>query len=82
MALRLLEIIFFFYFASHIPITLFIDLQALLPGHVYPQPVSEIETKLQSKLLQVPISCSVVTRQTPTVTLFCPPAERSSEMVR
>lgn len=40
MAIRLLEIIFFFYFASHIPITLFIDLQALLPGHVYPQPVS------------------------------------------
>ncbi|XP_051254786.1 sigma intracellular receptor 2 isoform X1 [Dicentrarchus labrax] len=40
MAIRVLEIIFFFYFASHIPITLFIDLQALLPQHVYPQPVS------------------------------------------
>lgn len=40
MAIRILEIIFFFYFASHIPITLFIDLQALLPGHVFPQPVS------------------------------------------
>lgn len=40
MSLRVLEILFFFYFASHIPITLFIDLQALLPGHVYPQPVS------------------------------------------
>ncbi|MEQ2169364.1 hypothetical protein GOODEAATRI_024435, partial [Goodea atripinnis] len=40
MAIRVLEIIFFFYFASHIPITLFIDLQALLPGDVYPQPVS------------------------------------------
>ena len=40
MSIRVLEIIFFFYFASHIPITLFIDLQALLPGHMYPQPVS------------------------------------------
>lgn len=40
MSVRVLEIIFFLYFASHIPITLFIDLQALLPEHVYPQPVS------------------------------------------
>lgn len=40
MSLRVLELIFFFYFATHIPITLFIDLQALLPEHVYPQPVS------------------------------------------
>lgn len=40
MAVRVLEIIFFFYFASHIPITLFIDLQALLPEHVYPRQVS------------------------------------------
>lgn len=40
MVLRILEIIFFFYFASHIPITIFIDLQALLPEHVYPQAVS------------------------------------------
>lgn len=40
MAIRVLEIIFSLYFASHIPITLFIDLQALLPGHVFPQPVS------------------------------------------
>lgn len=40
MAIRILEIIFFLYFASHIPITLFIDLQALLPKHVYPQMVS------------------------------------------
>ncbi|TRY99764.1 hypothetical protein DNTS_020938 [Danionella cerebrum] len=36
MFLRVLEIIFFIYFASHIPITLMIDLQALLPGHLYP----------------------------------------------
>ncbi|XP_008300902.1 sigma intracellular receptor 2 [Stegastes partitus] len=42
MTLRVLEIIFFFYFASHIPITLFIDLQALLPGHVYPQPLKDL----------------------------------------
>lgn len=42
MATRVLEIIFFFYFASHIPITLFIDLQALLPGHVYPQPLRDL----------------------------------------
>ncbi|XP_017277502.1 sigma intracellular receptor 2 [Kryptolebias marmoratus] len=42
MAVRLLEIIFFFYFASHIPITLFIDLQALLPGHVYPQQLKDL----------------------------------------
>ncbi|XP_073340258.1 sigma intracellular receptor 2 [Pagrus major] len=42
MAIRVLEIIFFFYFASHIPITLFIDLQALLPGHVFPQPLRHL----------------------------------------
>ncbi|XP_034556238.1 sigma intracellular receptor 2 [Notolabrus celidotus] len=42
MALRVLEIIFFFYFASHIPITLFIDLQALLPGHVFPQQLKDL----------------------------------------
>nr|XP_020443799.1 transmembrane protein 97 [Monopterus albus] len=42
MAIRVLEIIFFFYFASHIPITLFIDLQVLLPGHVYPQPLKDL----------------------------------------
>lgn len=40
MLLRILEIVFFLYFASHIPITLFIDLQALLPEQLYPQPVS------------------------------------------
>lgn len=43
MILRALEIVFFLYFASHIPITLFIDLQALLPQHVYPQQVSVTE---------------------------------------
>ncbi|XP_061574657.1 sigma intracellular receptor 2 [Cololabis saira] len=42
MSVRVLEIIFFFYFATHIPITLFIDLQALLPGHVYPQPLKQL----------------------------------------
>lgn len=41
MSIRVLEIIFFLYFASHVPITLLIDLQALLPEHVYPQPVSD-----------------------------------------
>lgn len=40
MFLRVLEIVFFIYFASHIPITLMIDLQALLPEHVYPPEVS------------------------------------------
>lgn len=40
MAVRLLELVFFLYFASHIPITLFIDLQALLPERVYPQQVN------------------------------------------
>ncbi|XP_030009027.1 sigma intracellular receptor 2 [Sphaeramia orbicularis] len=37
MFLRVLEVIYFLYFASHIPITLCIDLQALLPAQVYPQ---------------------------------------------
>ncbi|CAB1348314.1 unnamed protein product [Coregonus sp. 'balchen'] len=40
--LRILEIIFFFYFASHIPITLFIDLQALLPAQLYPQQLKDL----------------------------------------
>ncbi|XP_028321107.1 sigma intracellular receptor 2 [Gouania willdenowi] len=42
MTLRALELIFFLYFASHIPITLFIDVQALLPGHVFPQQLKEV----------------------------------------
>ncbi|KAG7218368.1 hypothetical protein INR49_006883 [Caranx melampygus] len=42
MSLRVLEIIFFLYFASHVPITLCIDLQALLPGQVYPQPLRDL----------------------------------------
>ncbi|XP_071394994.1 sigma intracellular receptor 2 [Centroberyx affinis] len=42
MAIRILEIIFFLYFASHIPITLFIDFQALLPEHVYPQALKDL----------------------------------------
>ncbi|XP_059187830.1 sigma intracellular receptor 2 [Centropristis striata] len=42
MAIRILEIIFFLYFASHIPITLCIDLQALLPGYLFPQPLRDL----------------------------------------
>ncbi|XP_042298434.1 sigma intracellular receptor 2 [Sceloporus undulatus] len=39
-ATRLLELLFAFYFFTHIPITLFIDLQALLPGF-YPKELTE-----------------------------------------
>ena len=46
MVIRILEIIYFLYFASHIPITLFIDFQALLPEHVYPQAVSLCTTDI------------------------------------
>lgn len=58
MFLRTLEIIFFLYFASHIPITLLIDLQALLPERVYPQAVSLYWSVaccclMKSRLLQV-----------------------------
>uniref|UniRef100_A0A8C7XB29 Transmembrane protein 97 n=1 Tax=Oryzias sinensis TaxID=183150 RepID=A0A8C7XB29_9TELE len=42
MSIRALELLFFLYFASHIPITLFIDLQALLPEHVYPQQLKDL----------------------------------------
>ncbi|KAK7882225.1 hypothetical protein WMY93_028399 [Mugilogobius chulae] len=42
MSLRVLEIVFFLYFASHVPITLLIDLQALLPAHVYPQQLQDV----------------------------------------
>ncbi|CAN9511118.1 unnamed protein product [Ophioblennius macclurei] len=42
MAVRVLEIIFFCYFLSHIPITLFIDLQALLPADLYPQQAKDL----------------------------------------
>lgn len=42
MVIRVLEIIFFFYFFTHIPITLFIDLQALLPADIYPQPAKDL----------------------------------------
>lgn len=59
MAIRLLEIIFFFYFLSHIPITLFIDLQALLPAHVFPLQATELlkwygETFKDPMVLQPP----------------------------
>ncbi|XP_028662569.1 sigma intracellular receptor 2 [Erpetoichthys calabaricus] len=39
---RFLEWVFFLYFASHIPITVFIDLQALLPSNVYPQSLKDL----------------------------------------
>ncbi|XP_062408666.1 sigma intracellular receptor 2 [Sardina pilchardus] len=42
MVIRILEIIYFLYFASHIPITLFIDFQALLPEHVFPQAAKQL----------------------------------------
>lgn len=61
--LRVLEILFFLYFASHIPITLFIDLQALLPKDLYPQPVS----------VAVESSCWVELRVVRFVSNCCPP---------
>uniref|UniRef100_A0A3B4B7K6 Transmembrane protein 97 n=1 Tax=Periophthalmus magnuspinnatus TaxID=409849 RepID=A0A3B4B7K6_9GOBI len=42
MSLRVLEIIFFLYFASHVPITLLIDLQALLPARLYPEQLRDV----------------------------------------
>ncbi|XP_072285838.1 sigma intracellular receptor 2 [Pyxicephalus adspersus] len=39
---RLLEWIFFFYFFSHIPITLLVDLQAILPSSWYPQQLLDL----------------------------------------
>ncbi|XP_063002771.1 sigma intracellular receptor 2 [Elgaria multicarinata webbii] len=39
-ATRVLEWLFAFYFLAHIPITLLLDLQALLPG-IYPQGLTE-----------------------------------------
>ncbi|XP_058020237.1 sigma intracellular receptor 2 [Ahaetulla prasina] len=41
---RVLEWIFVFYFLTHIPITLFFDLQPLLPG-VYPSALSDVLTR-------------------------------------
>lgn len=46
MFLRVLELVFFLYFATHIPITLFIDLQPLLPEHVYPQQVGVVNSRI------------------------------------
>ncbi|RXM32784.1 Transmembrane protein 97 [Acipenser ruthenus] len=40
--IRLLEWVFFLYFASHIPITLAIDLQALLPAQYYSQSLKDL----------------------------------------
>ncbi|XP_005111867.1 sigma intracellular receptor 2 [Aplysia californica] len=40
---RLLDILFFFYFFTHIPITIFIDLQALLPQKYFPQKTVELK---------------------------------------
>ncbi|XP_028857344.1 sigma intracellular receptor 2 [Denticeps clupeoides] len=42
MSVRVLELIFFVYFATHVPITALIDLQALLPEHVYPQALRDL----------------------------------------
>ncbi|OCT93857.1 sigma intracellular receptor 2 [Xenopus laevis] len=39
---RLLEWIFFFYFFSHIPITLLVDLQAVLPPSLYPRELLDL----------------------------------------
>ncbi|XP_053562241.1 sigma intracellular receptor 2 [Bombina bombina] len=39
---RLLEWIFFLYFFSHIPITLLVDLQAILPARLYPQELLDL----------------------------------------
>nr|XP_057902767.1 sigma intracellular receptor 2 [Doryrhamphus excisus] len=41
-AIRLLEILFFLYFVSHIPITLLIDLQLILPGYLYSQTLKDV----------------------------------------
>ncbi|XP_015736584.1 sigma intracellular receptor 2 [Coturnix japonica] len=43
-ALRCLEAAFALYFISHIPITLLIDLQPLLPAGLYPQQLTELLT--------------------------------------
>ncbi|XP_051535831.1 sigma intracellular receptor 2 [Myxocyprinus asiaticus] len=42
MFLRVLEIVYFIYFASHIPITVLIDFQAILPEHVYPPALKNV----------------------------------------
>ncbi|NWI12953.1 SGMR2 protein, partial [Crypturellus soui] len=39
---RLLEWLFALYFLSHIPITVLIDLQPLLPGGLYPESLTEL----------------------------------------
>lgn len=80
MAVRVLEIIFFLYFASHIPITLFIDLQALLPGHVYPQPVSVSPWGNRHIVISYnqPF-CGY--KRIHSLNLFSPPVQRSSEVV-
>ncbi|XP_061912673.1 glucocorticoid modulatory element-binding protein 1 isoform X4 [Entelurus aequoreus] len=49
-AIRLLEILFFLYFASHIPITLFIDLQTVLPDYIYPQTLKDVVHVYAEKL--------------------------------
>ncbi|XP_018429188.1 PREDICTED: transmembrane protein 97 [Nanorana parkeri] len=40
--IRLLELVFFFYFFSHIPITLLVDLQAVLPSSWYPEQLLDL----------------------------------------
>lgn len=39
---KLLDWIFFFYFLSHIPITIFVDSQAVIPKEFYPQPCQDM----------------------------------------
>ncbi|CAH1232884.1 TMEM97 [Branchiostoma lanceolatum] len=39
---RVLEWVFFLYFASHIPITILFDSQALLPKELYPQALKDV----------------------------------------
>lgn len=49
-ARRCVEWLLGLYFVSHIPITMFIDLQALLPPELYPQ-----EVRLRGPHLAIPI---------------------------
>lgn len=54
-ARRCVEWLLGLYFVSHIPITMFIDLQALLPPELYPQ-----EVRLRGPHVAIPISVGCV----------------------
>lgn len=54
-ARRCVEWLLGLYFVSHIPITMFIDLQALLPPELYPQ-----EVRLRGPHVAIPISVGSV----------------------